>query len=385
MPGVLGHHAGERLALFRGGAGECVVEHARVGPGEVLASQQRIDIRERPAVDRRARHKVGGEADGDGAHRRQQPGERPPVALRSDAGRAIGAEPAEADRAAHVVRHAAALTVIVEGGPTIAAGLAYTSTSGILTFAAGETEKTVPVPVLDDLVDEGEETFTLRLSNATGARIADAEATGTISNSDPLQKMWLSRFGRTVADHVVDAVAGRLSAPLAGAQVTVGGQSIDLSRTDDDDALLVDALHDTDLRAGSLFDRRTFASEAELRAAVELSRNLAAPVAHDPPALASADTDRERRRVLLARSADARAALASDYFAQARALRAPGAALGHWAAQIAPGLDRDADALVIRLRLRRSFDRGRQGVQQPRCRPPCTPLPLPSTGGRRAG
>ena len=71
-----------------------------------------------------------------------------------------------------------------------------------------------------------------------------------------------------------------------------------------------DALHDADLRAGSLFDRRTFAGEAELRAAVELSRNLAAPVAHDPPALASADTDRERRRVLLARSADARAALA---------------------------------------------------------------------------
>ena len=125
LPGVLGHHAGERLALFRGGAGERVVEHARVGPGEVLANQQRIDIRERPAVDRRARYKVGGEAGGDGAHNRQQSGERPPVALRSDAGRALGAEPAEADRAAHVVRHAAALTVIVEGRPTIAAGLAY--------------------------------------------------------------------------------------------------------------------------------------------------------------------------------------------------------------------------------------------------------------------
>ena len=44
-----------------------------------------------------------------------------------------------------------------------------------------------------------------------------------------------------------------------------------------------DALHGADLRAGTLFDRRTFASEAELRAAVELSRNLAAPVVHDPP------------------------------------------------------------------------------------------------------
>ena len=70
--------------------------------------------------------------------------------------------------------------------------------------------------------------------------------------------------------------------------------------------------------AGTLFDRRTFASEDELRAAVELSRNLAAPVVHDPPPLASADTERERRRVLLARSADARTALAADYFGGAR-------------------------------------------------------------------
>ena len=124
---------------------------------------------------------------------------------------------------------------------TATAGEDYSSTSGTLTFAAGETAKTVSVPVLDDVIDEGEETFTLRLSNATGARIADAEATGTVSNGDPLQTMWLSRFGRTVADHVMDAVAGRLSAPLAGARITLGGQSIDLSRTGDS-AVLVDAM-----------------------------------------------------------------------------------------------------------------------------------------------
>ena len=46
--------------------------------------------------------------------------------------------------------------------------------------------------------------------------------------------MWLSRFGRTVADHVTGAVSDRLSGPLTGAQVTVGGQSVDLSRTQDE-------------------------------------------------------------------------------------------------------------------------------------------------------
>ena len=112
---------------------------------------------------------------------------------------------------------------------TATAGADYTRTSGTLSFAPGETGKTVAVPVLDDAVDEGEETFTLRLSDASGGRIADGVATGTIVNSDPLQKMWLSRFGRTVAGQVVDAVAGRLSGPSGGSRVTLGGRSIGLS------------------------------------------------------------------------------------------------------------------------------------------------------------
>jgi len=37
------------------------------------------------------------------------------------------------------------------------------------TATAGELEKTVSVPLLDDALDEGEETFTLRLTNARGA------------------------------------------------------------------------------------------------------------------------------------------------------------------------------------------------------------------------
>ena len=114
------------------------------------------------------------------------------------------------------------------------AGEDYTATSGTLTFAAGERVKMVRVPLLDDAIDEGEETFTFRLSNARGARIGDGEATGTIANADPLQKMWLSRFGRTVASHVTDAVSDRLANPLAGAQVTVGGQRVDLARAGDE-------------------------------------------------------------------------------------------------------------------------------------------------------
>ena len=112
---------------------------------------------------------------------------------------------------------------------TASAGEDYTAASGTLTFAVGETEKTMAVGLLEDGKDEGEETFTLTLSNASGAYIADASATGTIVNSDPLQKAWLARFGRTVAGQVVDAVGARLEGGGAESHVTVGGHRVTLS------------------------------------------------------------------------------------------------------------------------------------------------------------
>ena len=98
---------------------------------------------------------------------------------------------------------------------TATAGADYTRAGGTLSFAPGETAKTVAVPVLDDAHDEGEETFTLRLTAATGARIADGVATGTIENTDHMPAAWLARFGRTVTDQVLDAVEERLAAPRA--------------------------------------------------------------------------------------------------------------------------------------------------------------------------
>ena len=66
---------------------------------------------------------------------------------------------------------------------TAVAGEDYEATSGTLTFAAGETEQTVAVTVIDAVEDSGE-TFRLVLSGPAGAELADAEATGTILNID---------------------------------------------------------------------------------------------------------------------------------------------------------------------------------------------------------
>ena len=93
------------------------------------------------------------------------------------------------------------------------AGSDYTATSGTLNFAAGDTEKTVSVPVIDDSHNEGDETLTLTLSNASGAWIADGEATGTIENHDPLPAAFIARFGRATAEQVVQHVEERMAAP----------------------------------------------------------------------------------------------------------------------------------------------------------------------------
>ena len=62
----------------------------------------------------------------------------------------------------------------------------YTSVSGTLTFAAGDTAKTVTVATVDDAVDEADETFTVKLSAPVNATLASdgTTATGTINDND---------------------------------------------------------------------------------------------------------------------------------------------------------------------------------------------------------
>ena len=129
-------------------------------------------------------------------------------------------------------RHEATRVDYATADGTATAGADYTETSGTLSFAAGETERTVSVPVLDDAHDDDGETLTLALSNPAPAgvvRLGRATATGTIRNSDAAQKAWIARFGRTVTDHVLDAVEARLAGDESTtSHATIGGQRIGL-------------------------------------------------------------------------------------------------------------------------------------------------------------
>lgn len=68
---------------------------------------------------------------------------------------------------------------------TAIAGTNYTSTSGTVTFAPGQTSQTIDVPILDDTaLTAPDATFTLTLSAPSNATLNNTTATGTIYNNN---------------------------------------------------------------------------------------------------------------------------------------------------------------------------------------------------------
>ena len=67
---------------------------------------------------------------------------------------------------------------------TATAGSDYTATSGTVEFAIGDQTKTVVVAISSDDIVEGDETFTLKLSNPSQMSVADDSIQGTIEDDD---------------------------------------------------------------------------------------------------------------------------------------------------------------------------------------------------------
>lgn len=62
------------------------------------------------------------------------------------------------------------------------AGIDYVQTSGTLTFAPGETTKTILVNTVNDTIADSTQTFTVNLSSPVGATITDGQGVATISD-----------------------------------------------------------------------------------------------------------------------------------------------------------------------------------------------------------
>jgi hypothetical protein len=108
------------------------------------------------------------------------------------------------------------------GDGTATAVSDYEPTSGTLTFAPGETKKTIEVLVQGDTLDEPDETLTLTLSNAVGATIARAAAVGTILDDDQAPTVSIS-----IADaQAEEGHAGTTLMPFVVTLSAASGQTV---------------------------------------------------------------------------------------------------------------------------------------------------------------
>lgn len=98
---------------------------------------------------------------------------------------------------------------------TATSGADYSSVSGTLSFAPGETSKTINVPVINDSNVEGNETVLLNLSNANNANIATATTSATIIDDDfaPGPMFSIEPLVVSEADGVANAVVKIEPAP----------------------------------------------------------------------------------------------------------------------------------------------------------------------------
>ena len=110
---------------------------------------------------------------------------------------------------------------------TAAAGSDYTAASGTLTFNPGDLSKPIPVSITEDPFDEFDETYTVNLSNASNATVADAVGQGTIQDNDPASKLAVSDVTVTEGTGgTTNAVFTITLAPRSGKTVTVTATTV---------------------------------------------------------------------------------------------------------------------------------------------------------------
>lgn len=124
-----------------------------------------------------------------------------------------------------ILDHASSRTVTVDyttGSGTAVAGQDYQPVAGTLTFAPGQTRQTIEVTLLDDLLDEADETVNLRLRNPANAALdLPVNATLTIFDDDPRPTVQFESSGSNVTENAGPAlITVTLSAP-SGREVRV--------------------------------------------------------------------------------------------------------------------------------------------------------------------
>lgn len=76
----------------------------------------------------------------------------------------------------------------------------YTAAGGTITFGIGETSKLLSVAIINDALDEDNESFYVNLSNASAGTITDGQAVGTITDNDDAPTLAIDDLTVTESD-----------------------------------------------------------------------------------------------------------------------------------------------------------------------------------------
>jgi ribosomal protein L35AE/L33A len=106
---------------------------------------------------------------------------------------------------------------------TAHSGSDYLAAAGNLTFAPGETSRTVTVLINGDVLNEVNETFSVNLSNPTNATIADGQGVGSILNDDATPTLTINDVT------VTEGNAGTVSATFTVNLSAASGQTVTVS------------------------------------------------------------------------------------------------------------------------------------------------------------
>ena len=119
------------------------------------------------------------------------------------------------------------------------AGDDYQSTAGTLTFAPGETQKTVSVPIIPDTDIEPDETLFLRLSDPDNGRLAIAQGVGIIE-SDDLPTVSINNLGVTEGNSGANDAAFEVNLSAASSQpITLNFNTVEGTATGGSDYQIV--------------------------------------------------------------------------------------------------------------------------------------------------
>ena len=106
------------------------------------------------------------------------------------------------------------------------AGMDYVAAAGMVQFKPGRTEAVLEVELMQDGMDWREETFTVHLEAPEHARLEKAVATATVRDETSVaagvMAAYASRFVRTSAIHVVEALESRMRSGVGGSDCSAG-------------------------------------------------------------------------------------------------------------------------------------------------------------------